>query len=380
VTLPPLLGHEEVRRDLARAVDGGRLPGSLLIHGPPGVGRQRTGLWLAQRLVCESPEGVEPCGRCTPCRLSLRLEHPEIHWFFPIPRPRSGGSPEKMLDAVEEARAAALATLRAEPFHRRPGGETVGLYLAQVQAIRRLAAGRPSVGDRRVILIGDAELLVPQESSPEAANALLKLLEEPPAGTTIILTATSPDALLATIRSRLLPVRLRPQAPDVIAAFLVRHLETPPGQARMAARLADGSIGRALDQLGELDAGADTARDRARRYLEAALAPERAPGLAAAHAHSPSGARGGFAESLDYLELWIRDLGAVACGVEEFVVNEDALPFLRIQAKRSSPDGKGVPAALRSLEEARGWTRTNVNPQLALAALLRGIGEALTRS
>jgi DNA polymerase III subunit delta' len=379
VTLPPLLGHEDVRRDLARAIDAGRLPGSLLIHGPPGVGRQRTGLWLAQRLVCESPGDVEPCGRCTPCRLALRLEHPEIHWFFPIPRPKSGGGPEKMVDAVEDARAAALATLRGDPFHRPPGGETVGLYLAQVQAIRRLAAGRPSVGARRVILIGDAELLVPQESSPEAANALLKLLEEPPAATTLILTAASPDGLLATIRSRVLPVRLRRLPADAIAGFLTRHLDAAPGQALTAARLADGSIGRALDQLGEGDAGTDTARDRARRYLEAALAPGRAAGLAAAHALPPSGARGGFAESLDYLELWIRDLGAVACDAEELVVNQDALPFLRAQAKRSVPDAAGVPDALRSLEEARGWTRTNVNPQLALAALLRGIGEALAR-
>ena len=67
---------------------------------------------------------------------------------------------------------------------------------------------RPSVGSRKVFVVGDAEAMVPQESSPEAANAFLKLLEEPPADTTLILTSSNPGALLPTIKSRVLPIRL----------------------------------------------------------------------------------------------------------------------------------------------------------------------------
>jgi DNA polymerase III subunit delta' len=376
MSLPPLVGHDEVRRALAAALAADRLPGSLLLHGPAGVGRQRLGLWLGQRIVCTQPQDIEPCGSCQPCVLSLRLQHPEIHWFFPIPRPKATGGGERMIDAVEEARALELAARREDPFHRPGAGEPVGLYLAQVQAIRRLASSRPAVGSRRVILIGDAELLVPQESSPEAANALLKLLEEPPSGTTLVLTAAAPDSLLPTIRSRLLPVRLRPLPLPAIADFLIHQCDTAPDRARILAAMSAGSLGRALRFLGEGD-DVDAPRERARRCLAAALTAGRLPRLALAHATPVAGARAGLTETLDLLELWLRDLAAVAAGVEDVVVNQDALSFLRTEAQRHPAAGAGLAAALRALDEGRGAARNNVNPQLTLLRVLRGVNQAL---
>ncbi|NIP79633.1 MAG: AAA family ATPase, partial [Gemmatimonadetes bacterium] len=215
-----IYGHEDVRRDLAAAVARGELPGSLLVHGPPGVGRQTLARWLARLLTCEAPDPAGPCGTCRACRLALDLQHPDIHWFFPLPRPKGASSPEKLADALEEARFEALDQRRAEPLYRPPEGEPVGLYLAQVRTIRKLGVTRPAMGPRQVFIIGDAELLVPQEASQEAANALLKILEEPPPATTFVLTAADPEALLPTVRSRLLPVRLRPFAEERVRRFL----------------------------------------------------------------------------------------------------------------------------------------------------------------
>ncbi len=379
--LPPVQGHEAVRAALARAARQGRLPGSILIHGAPGVGRQRVGLWLGQLLLCERDD-LEPCRECRSCRLVERLEHPDLPWFFPLPRPKGAGSPERLREALEDARAAELARRRAEPLRASVTDEPVGLYLAQVQTIRRFAAARPAMGQRRLFLIGDAELLVPQESSPEAANALLKVLEEPPEGSTFVLTAADPDALLPTIRSRLLPIRLAPLPIDAVAAHLVAVAGADEDAARLAAHLSQGSIGRALAFLPrDGDEGPlESLRRAAGRLLDAAVADDATARLAAAIAESPAGARGGFRDVLEFLGIWCRDVAAVAEGCEANVVNVDALAWLRGLARRLPGAAAGAPDAVLAVEEARALATANVNPQLTLAWLLRRIGAALARA
>src|SRR5215510_12928997 len=142
--LPPLVGHENAKLSLGTAAERNELPGSLLLHGPVGIGKQRLALWLAQRLVCETPQGVEPCNRCRSCHLALHLEHPDVHWFFPLPRPKASGSREKLGEALEEARAAELEARRAEPYRAVLPGEPVGLYVSQMQILRRMAFARPA--------------------------------------------------------------------------------------------------------------------------------------------------------------------------------------------------------------------------------------------
>ena len=377
--LPPLIGHEDVRDALGNAVVRGDLPGSILLHGPVGIGKQRLALWLAQRLVCERATDASPCERCRGCQLAVRLEHPDIHWFFPLARPKGSSSPDRLGEALEEARAAELTARRAEPWRPTPPNELMGIYLAQVLILRRMASTRPSMARRKVFIIGDAENLVSQEASPEAANALLKVLEEPPPDTTFLLTTSDPDELLPTIRSRLLPVRLQPLAPESVVALLEAELHRAPDEARLAARLGEGSIGRALAFLPrDGEAGPlEITRRRAGDLLRAALQPRPTERLVAAFAESPAGARGGFAETLDFLALWIRDLGAVAAGAQESVVNSDGLESLQALAGRLPGAGKGVPEALKSIDIARGMTRSNINPQLTLAWLLREIGQAI---
>ena len=371
-------GHEDVRRDLARAVLGGELPGSLLMYGRPGVGRQTMARWLARLLVCEAPGAEGPCDTCRGCRLALDLQHPDIHWFFPLPRPRGASNPEKLADALEEARFEALAERRADPLYQPPADELVGLYLAQVRPIRRLGATRPAMAARQVFIVGDAELLTPQEASEEAANAFLKILEEPPTATTFILTAADPEALLPTLRSRLLPVRLRALPDDEVAAYIRDRTGTDAATARLAARLGQGSIGRALAFLprdGE-PSHAETLRQAARAWLEAALEPRGEARYAAAHAERPAGARGAFADTLDALELWLRDLAAAAAGADRDIIGVDATDRLLYLARRARPDA--IPAAISLVSEAREGGRINANPQLTLARLLDRLSATLS--
>lgn len=377
--LHPVRGHEDVRRDLARAVRAGTLPGALLFHGPAGAGKQRLALWLGQMLLCENPDDA-PCGRCRACRSVLTLEHPDLHWFFPLPRPKASGGPDKLAEALEDARAAELAARREEPLYTAVRDESVGLFLAHVQVLRRLAQARPATGSRKVFVVGDAEALVPQEASQEAANALLKLLEEPSADTTIILTAAEPESLLATIRSRLLPVRVRALPVAEVIAFLEEMRGVSRDTAQTPARLSGGSIGRALAFLpdGKTAGPLEVLRVAARGMLEAALDPGPAARLAAAHAQSPAGARSTtFLGTLDFLGGWLRDLAAVDAGAEEVVVNVDGLAWLRSVTEKRPGIGAGVPDAVRAVEEAASLTTLNLNPQLNVAALLRRVGTLL---
>jgi DNA polymerase III subunit delta' len=379
MSLPDLIDHEATRAALGSALANDQLPGSLLIHGPAGIGKQRLALWLAQRIVCENPGDVEPCNTCASCKAAVRLQHPDIHWFFPMPRPKVSGGSDRMGEALEEARAEALEERRTEAFRATTPSEAVGLYVAHIQILRRYATARPAMGSRKIFIVGDAEALVPQEASPEAANALLKILEEPPADTTFILTAADPDALLPTIRSRVLPVRVRPLPVKTVEKVLIEQVGADPKRARLAAPLSEGSIGRALAFLPDDDeAGAlEALRLQARDLLEAAASDKQTALLTAAHALPPSGARGAFMDMLDFLSLWIRDLAAAAEGADDLIVNADARTRLGELVKKLPRASSGAAEALRHIEYARGLTTFNINPQLALASVLRAVGGAL---
>jgi DNA polymerase-3 subunit delta' len=379
----PLIGHDAERRILGTNVASNELPASLLIHGPAGVGKQRFALWLAQRIVCERSNDAEPCGECQPCRLTLKLEHPDVHWYFPLVRPK--GSADRLGDALEEARSAELAARRDQPLYPTLPAGMVGIFLAQVQTLLRAAGARPAMGNRKVFIVGDAEFLVPQESSPEAANALLKVLEEPPPGTTIVLTTSEPELLLPTIRSRLLPIRLRRLTDPAVRDFLAANLDTAkhppkPADIERAAKLGSGSIGKALGYIGEKGEASplDELRTRARDLLAAAVDTTTVDGLTLALAESPAGARGEFSDALESLTIWLRDLAAVAAGADDVVTNADHIDWLRKTARRLPNASAGVPDAIRAVDRVLQLTQFNINPQLATAWLLREIRHHLT--
>jgi DNA polymerase-3 subunit delta' len=378
--LPPVYGHAEALAMLAAAARAGNLSQSLLVHGPAGIGKERVAMWLAQLVLCEAPRAEGPCGQCRNCRQIDRLEHPDVHWFFPLPRP-DASTPEKLRDKLEEARGAELEARRANPHHVPQYDKAPAYFMGTIQNLQRLAGLRPAVGSRKVFVVGDAEAMVPQESSPEAANAFLKLLEEPPADTTLILTSSSPGALLPTIRSRVLPIRLLRLSVEDVTEFLVRELSMDRAEAVSLAGISEGAIGRAL----RLSPGAGGAgalqrmREMGRDLLTAALADGEAGRFAAANAVAPSGARGEFTGVLGALALWLRDLMAVAAGATDSVAfatpADEAL--LRKLASRPGVRAEGVARAILRVQEAQELASGNVNPQLILADLLGGIRRAL---
>lgn len=350
--LIPLYGHASLRKRLARSAAAGRLPSSLLLHGPAGIGKQRLALWLAQLLLCAGED--RPCGKCQHCRYMGELQHPDLHWFFP--RPRLKDSDPDPDDVRDDYREAIVERVDEAGLYPAPSGSE-GIFIAAVRSLTRDALLAPALAARKVFVIGDAERMVSQEGADQAANALLKLLEEPPADTFFILTSSEPAALLPTVRSRVAAVRVPRLTDKDVAEFLqdpaVRGYLKKAKRSDARADLLGGAPGRILNE--SEDAQAITV---ARRMLDAAAGrtPER---FSLALTRGVSNARGAFTDSLDALTVLLSER------TREAVARGDRKSAARLAA------------AADLVEVAKERAAGNVNPQLLTAKLMLDLSEHL---
>lgn len=358
--LLPLVGHQEARTRLHQAVAAGSLPQTLLLAGPPGVGKQRLSLWLAQRIVCEGPAG-EPCGVCGPCKRVLNLGHPDVHWFVPIPRPKAS-EPDKQVDEAAETLAELMTERREKPLWGTPDGMWAHGVASARLMLRRVAL-TPAEARRKVIVVGDAERLVAQIGSEEAPNTLLKVLEEPLADTQFVLTASDPRRLLPTIRSRSVIMRLGRVDDDEVRGFLTKHAGLAPKVADERVAVAEGSIGAAL----AVDGSAAKHREAAVSVVDAVVAGDGHP-FERALAQPPFQARGDFAAMLDALSELLADAARESAGTRSMRPVPKALKGRPVA---------GLAAASELVMTAREAAQGNVNPQLLLATLAVDLEEAL---
>lgn len=303
--------------------------------------------------------------------MAARLEHPDIHYYFPMPRPKGAGSRKKLRETIEGQRQDRLALLRDDPGARLDDGEVTGIYLAAVENIRRQASRRPAMGRIAVFIVAEADRMVPQSASPEAANAFLKLLEEPPDFAYIILTTSRPFALLPTIQSRTANLRVAPLAEAEVERFLIDARGVAKDEARSGARRAEGSIGRALALADREDNVPGATADR---LLAAALRGEPGARYAAASQFTAQGARSILAPALEELEERLRDVLCYTSGATELV--HDAGKSARI-VERWPLSESAVLAALATVEAAREHAHRNLNPQATVSVLLADMSAAL---
>ena len=345
------------------------MPQSLLLYGGVGVGKRSVALWTAALLQCEAAGA--PCGACRSCRLASRLEHPDIHYHFPMPRPKRASSRKKLRETIETQRQERLAALREDPTQILDEGEVTGIYLTAVENLRDQATRRPAMGRIAVFVVADAERMVPQAANPEAANAFLKLLEEPPEFAYLILTTSRPDALLPTIRSRMAELRVAPLAEDEVARAIGDAREVPAETARAIARRSEGSPGRALRLLETEDDASIVAADR---LLAAALRGAPGERYAAAGEYSAQGARSILAPALEELEDRLRDVLCHLHGADGVSHDPDKAARIVDRFPLSEP---AVLAALTAVGEARDSAQRNLNPQATVSLLLADMTAAL---
>jgi DNA polymerase-3 subunit delta' len=308
-----IAGHQRVRRLLARAIDRGALPPSVIFAGPAGVGKCLTAVALAQRLNCAAPigppahaggpgfgpaatdsaaDGQDACGQCAPCRRIQQRQHPDV----------------VVVDG--------------------------GANIEEMRGVLQSAAYRPFEGRRRVFILDAVDTL-----SATVQNALLKTLEEPMPSSQFVLVSARPDMLLDTVRSRCPLLRFGRLPVEAVAQLLVDQHGFEAHAARDAAFASDGSPGRALVEMSEqgglirqlatqVIAGVATASPVQRLRMAALLLEPGETRSRRARATRFSSERDQLNERLEAVAGMLRDLGAMAAGADARWLSRDPSPDL----------------------------------------------------
>ncbi len=231
-----IIGQDRIKTILRLALRRGRLPNSLLFIGPDGVGKRMLALTLAQALNCLTP-GDDACGQCSSCLAIAKGWEDEKRGGFPDLKEIVPGGPEEPPDESPEKK------------DEESGKNSI--KIRQIRYLKYYAYRKPMVGRKRVFIITEAEKM-----TEKAANAFLKVLEEPPPLTHIFILTAFPDVILPTIKSRCMILRLGLVPRDEIERQLLAQ-GWEEDKARVLSFLSGGSLEAAL--------GADWEEVEARR-------------------------------------------------------------------------------------------------------------------
>ena len=301
MTLASVVGQPRAIDALLAALRGGSVHHAYLFAGPEGVGKELAAVGLAQALTCpEKPN--EGCGSCSSCTRISKGAHPDVSWLMP--------------DAQRVERGlAGRSDIQGTPSRE--------IRVEQIRGLLERITLRGLESKRKVAIVVDAHMM-----NPQAQNAFLKTLEEPPSDTTLILLASAPDKMLPTIRSRCSKVYFGPLPVALVAERLQKERKLDAQTAELAAVMAGGSLGRAL----ALDLDALAARKDVISGFEALEPGE--PGALLRWAETFGASREVAEQALSILSMWTRDVSLAKAGVER-LANQDMLQLAQEVAART---------------------------------------------
>lgn len=345
----PVIGHDRAVTMLRRSISDDLLSHAYLFTGPASTGKRTLALVFAMALNCEAdaPEGQQgpdvPCGLCASCSRILRGEHPDL----------------------TEVNLATQAAALAEEGGRR-AAPPKELRIDTIREMQHTVGLSPYSGRWKVYILGDADRM-----NEEAANCLLKTLEEPPSHTILILLAPDEAPVLPTISSRCIQVPLRPLSRQLIASGLVQEWGAEREQAEKLAALSGGRLGWAVTMLTNpsgLSLRGEALEEMA--MLSGSTILDRI-NAASRYAKRFTDARPELYAALDTWEGWWRDVLVVRSDAPELVMNVDQLTTLNSLARRVSTER--AHEAITLIQRTRRQLQENVNPRLALEALTLGL-------
>jgi len=314
-----VIGHEWASDLLLSGLAKGRIPHATLIVGPQNIGKTTLAFSFSQALNCTGGHSV-PCGECVSCRKIANGNHPDV----------------RILDS--------------------PGQS---LKIDEVRDLQRHLSLSPHEGRWRVAVLSDFE-----RATVEAANALLKTLEEPPAQVALVLTATEAEVLLPTIVSRCQVLSLRPLSTAAVKEALISNWNAHPTRADLLAHLSNGRLGWAVRA--HEDESLLARRDEHLDNLALLMSKGRVERLA--YAADLSRDSNLVKEVLTLWLGWWRDVLLLASGSQATITNLDRKAMLHQQAGQVT-----IRQAQRLVAQLRSTTRNldqNVNVRLALEVLL----------
>ena len=245
-----IIGQKEYIASLRTAIDNNRLPHALLISGKEGSGSLALAYAAAQYLICPHRHDGDACGQCPQCLQLGKLQHPDVHFVFPVVRKKNQKEAPISLDYMGEWRKAFLNNhyLTLNEWTTTSGEENkqAGIFVAEANNIIKTLSVKPFESDYRVMIIW-----LPEKMNEETANKLLKIIEEPNDMTHFFLVSQEPERIIGTIQSRVQRINLPPIADVDIQQALVSRFNCPQDKAIDYARMSHGSYVEALKLLND---------------------------------------------------------------------------------------------------------------------------------
>ena len=322
-----VVGHKDILKYISSAVENNRVSHAYILNGERGSGKKMLANLFAMTLLCETGDN-EPCGKCHSCKQAESGNHPDI----------------------------------IRVTHEKPNSISVDDIRTQLNNTVDI---KPYQGPYKVYIIPQADMMTPQ-----AQNAILKTIEEPPSYAVFLLLTENAETLLPTINSRCVMLKLRNIKDTLIKKYLMENLEIPDYKADMCTAFAQGNMGRAImlansDHFNEI-------REEAVQLLKHISEMELNEIVAAVKNISVYKLE--ITDYLDIIMIWYRDVLLYKATKEiDKVVFKDQLQSIKEQARKSSYEG--IELILESLEKAKARLKANVNFDLVMELLFLTIKE-----
>jgi DNA polymerase III subunit delta' len=246
-----IIGHHDTKRTLIRSVQNNHVAHAQLFDGPAGGAGLALALAFATFVNCEDQQPDDACGRCASCIKMKKLAHPDIHHIFPLPRAPKDGE-DLLADLTPQWRSfiaeSAYQTLPNWLAHINATNNQQGIIpIKESRSIIKKLSLKAYEGEYKIMLLWQPELL-----NGQSANALLKILEEPPAKTLFLLISNHSDKLLTTIISRAQRVAVRAFSDEEVAEYL-QQKGIEAARAQQIAYLSEGNMATANHLASEAD-------------------------------------------------------------------------------------------------------------------------------
>jgi DNA polymerase-3 subunit delta' len=368
--LAEFLGNERIVTALRGALRSQRVPHALLFTGPRGVGKFTLARMFAQAANCERlPDDF--CGECATCQRISQLADPQTlieQGLVERGESADAATVERMpliLQSHPDVWALVPDPVRLKSPVARPM-----LRVGQLRAVQRAAYFQP-MGRRRVFILDGAETM-----HYNVSNVFLKILEEPPGSATLILTAPSPYALLPTIVSRCLQFHFAPLPQAAVEKILKEKTSRKPAEIKLAAQLAEGSPGLAIEM--DVDAAAGRRRS-ALRILERAAQGQGFSQLFSDTSALAKDRDSSFEDQIGVFYGLLTDLLELTSKVKEPVLRNAPLAK-ELETLAKSVDSAWVLRAIVGFDELYSGARRNLNRQLGLDSLAASLAPTNLRA
>ncbi len=337
-----LVGNEHVKHTLRHLLANSRVPNAMLFAGDDGIGKLQFALELARAFICIDPNDGEACGVCSACK---RVD------AFVIPAEPT----DKNKDDFKKVFFGGHSDVGKVVTYKRT------ILVDAIRDLEKHAYFRPYEAKARFFIIDDADKM-----NDESSNAILKTLEEPASTSHIFLITSRPDSLLPTVRSRCQMLRFAPVETAEIERYLIEQRAFSHDEAKLAARLSRGSIGRAVSiNVGQFR----SQRERMFGVVTNAIETgDRSALFRIAEEMNDAKNKDAFEENLDILQSLIHDVWTLRISDDTSrVVNTDLTDKLNHLAEESC--SANLPSWLAAIDKIRLDLAVNINKKIAADAL-----------